>query len=288
MNIKIPSKIYDQIQFFVDKSTIECSGLGKVVVTPEGYTVTEITLLEQENTATHTEINASAVTKAMYNLRNSPGGVYFWWHSHVNMDVFWSGTDVATIEEIGANGLCVAVVFNKKREKRGAVWLKGHDLAPNLYFSDVTVEINYNTVDEVTKAAWAKEFEEKCKPRASTYYPTLVPGAQVNFPLRPLTNSFDLVAFEKELAADDYTLLQSESNALMYAFTVHQVDESLKAILAIVQRSKASKHDKKKAYREYKEMAIDQKNYLADREEAFARQDAVMQFEGGKGPYGTN
>jgi hypothetical protein len=271
MQITIPSKIYDQIQFFVDKSTIECSGLGKVITTPQGYEVTEVTLLEQENTATHTEINAAAVCKAMYELRNSPGGVYFWWHSHVNMDVFWSGTDKATIEEIGQNGLCVAVVFNKKREKRGAVWLKGHALSPDLYFSDIPVTIDYGTVAEEVKAAWAKEFDEKCK--AKTYairdFGGRFTGEQGHFPLREAKDFFDIIAFEKELAPLDYVSLQSASNSLMYAFSTDQVDKELKEILEIVKRSKASKHDKKKAYKEYKEMAIEQKNYLAEREEAW-------------------
>lgn len=283
MKITIPGKIYDQIQFFVDKSTIECSGLGKVIVTPQGYEVTEVTLLEQENTATHTEINPAAVTKAMYNLRNSPGGVYFWWHSHVNMGVFWSGTDVATIEEIGANGLCVAVVFNKKREKRGAVWLKGHDLSPSLYFDDIPVVIDYNTASVETMAAWAKEFDEKCKARTVIVpeyrsgvfdYGGIAPE-QGHFPLRGLgADSFDLLKFEKDLVPADYIEMQSESNSLMYAVTVNQANEALAKILQIVKRSKATKHEKKKAYWEYKEMCIDQKNYIAEKEALWEEAEA--------------
>lgn len=297
MKITIPSKIYDQIQFFVDKSTIECSGLGKVLTTPDGYTVTEITLLEQENTSTHTEINAAAVCKAMYTLRNSPGGVYFWWHSHVNMDVFWSGTDKATIEEIGANGLCVAAVFNKKREKRGAVWLKGHELSPNLYFGDIPVTIDYGSVPAEMKEAWAKEFDEKCKAKAytpSTYEDKYGPRhAQGTLRLQGPPDSFDLIEFEKELKPEDFLKMQTECNALMYAFTVDQVDNALKEILLLVQKSKATKHHKKKAYKEYKEMAIDQKNWLKEREEAYdlieAREarETVEKWEG-KRIHGTN
>lgn len=284
MKITIPSKIYDQIQFFVDKSSIECSGLGKVVVTPDGYEVTEITLLEQENTSTHTEINAAAVCKAMYALRESKGGVYFWWHSHVNMDVFWSGTDKATIEEIGQNGLCVAVVFNKKREKRGAVWLKGHDLSPNLYFNDIAVTIDYGSVPAEVKEAWAKEFDEKCK--AKSYAGLYDKVAQTNFTPRNVPIQFDLYGFEKLLKPEEYLKLKDECDTMIDTFAIDQVDKSLASILDIVKNSKATKHEKKKAYKEYKEMAIEQKNWLADREmrydysEASEIRETIEKWEG--------
>lgn len=276
MKIAIPHEVYEQIQFYVDKSDIECSGLGKVVITPEGYRVTEVTLLKQENTATHTEIDAGAVTKAMYDLRNSEGGIYFWWHSHVNMGVFWSGTDKATIEEIGVNGLCVAVVFNKKREMRGAVWLKGSELSPNLYFDDVPVAITHSQASEKVKAAWAKDFEEKCKPK---HFPlSSVPSVQDAFSYSGVYNrkldddSFDVMAFEEKLPEAVQHALALEANNLMYGFTEQAVDEALVNILALIKGTKANKHDKKKAYKEYKEMALEQKNYLAEREVKYANQ----------------
>lgn len=266
MKIAIPYKIYEQIQFYVDRSTIECSGLGKVLITPQGYEVTEVCLLKQENTGTHTEIDAQAVTKAMYDLRASQGGIYFWWHSHVNMDVFWSGTDKATIEEIGQNGLCVAVVFNKKKEMKGAVWLKGSDLSPNLYFDDVTVAIEHEGASQDTKDAWSSDFDEKCK--AKTY--AHVTGG--HFPIRSLdqyVDYFDITSFEKELAPEYQVKLAALSNDLIYGFTPEAVDKALAEVLNIVKQSKASKHDKKKAYKEYKEMALEQKNYLKEHEESW-------------------
>lgn len=274
MKITIPQHINDQIKFYVARSSIECSGLGKVVVTPDGYEVTEIVLLKQENTASHTEIDASAVTKAMYELRNSKGGMYFWWHSHVNMPVFWSGTDVATIEEIGQNGLCVAVVYNKKNEKRGAVWIKGHDLSPNLYLDDVTVSVAYSQPSEELKASWAKEFDEKCTAKVYSF-PRNDQGQFLGFGKvqgLPREDYFDIIGFEeKNVAPDDQVKLSHLTNNIMYSFSETQIDEDLAKILVIIRQSKGTKHEKKKAYREYKEMALDQKNYLKDREESFER-----------------
>ncbi len=272
MKIAIPQNINDQIDFYVQKSDIECSGLGKVIVTDEGYEVTEIILIKQENTATHTEIDAQAVTKALYELRNSKGGMYFWWHSHVNMGVFWSGTDKDTIEEIGQHGLCVAVVFNKKRERRGAVWLKGTELQPNLFFDDIPVEVTHQGPSEEVKAAWAKEFSEKCKAKA---YSNPDKQAWLNFSdarNSPRREVFDIVAFERDaLNESQKAELSHLCTGIMYSFSPVEVDNDLKKILALVKKSKATKHEKKKAFQEYKEMAIEQKNYLAERESVYER-----------------
>lgn len=274
MKITIPQHINDQIKFFVARSEVECSGLGKVVITPEGYRVTEVVLLKQENTSSHTEIDAKAVTKAMYELRNSEGGMYFWWHSHVNMPVFWSGTDIATIEEIGQNGLCVAVVYNKKNEKRGAVWIKGHDLAPNLYLDDVTVSIAYSQPSEELKAAWGKEFDEKCSAKVYNF-PRDGQGHFLGFDRTggvPREDTFDIIGFEeKNVSPENQVKLSHLTNNIMYSFSIPDIDRDLESILSIVRQSKGTKHEKKKAYREYKEMAIDQKNYLREREEAYEK-----------------
>lgn len=285
MKITIPFKINEQIQFFVDKSDVECSGLGKVVTTPDGYAVTEIVLLKQENTATHTEIDAAAVGKALFELRNSQGGMYFWWHSHVDMGVFWSKTDRDTIEEIGRNGLCVAVVFNKKKEKRGAVYLKGSELSPNLYFDDIPVTIEEpaeviaarkalslaikNSVEsDATKELWSKEFDAKCK----TLEPVKIDYSRTNHqshldaPNFKKTNAplYDIEAFENALNAEELVNITNLGNSLLYGLTIKEVDDSLAEIIQIIKKSKAKKKDKRGAILEYKEMALDQKSYLKE------------------------
>jgi len=290
MKISIPYHIYEQIQFYVDKSDIECSGLGKVVVTPEGYAVTEITLLKQVNTSTHTEIDSHAVTKAMYDLRNSVGGLYFWWHSHVNMGVFWSNTDIDTIKEIGAQGLCVAVVFNKKKEMRGAVWLKGTELSPHLYFDNVATQIVHNIATEETKKAWSADFEDKCKPRAVNVVDPFnkdytgsnlarighqaVENAARNAPKA----YFDLPHFETKLEDADRKLLNALSQDLVFAISESAVDSTLEQIIPILKRAKASKTDRRNAIIEYKNMALEQKEFLMERndliEKAWGQRDA--------------
>jgi hypothetical protein len=190
------------------------------------------------------------------------------------MGVFWSGTDTATIEEIGQNGLCVAVVFNKKKEMKGAVWLKGSELSPNLYFDDIPVEITHEGASNDTKALWAADFDAKCAAKVVPAYKVgeYMDAAKVGGVLNPMhmhADYFDLTEFEASLDDSSRHRLAILSNDLIYGFTIEAVDKALAEVLTIIKASKATKHEKKKAYKEYKEIALDQKNYLSDNEMRF-------------------
>jgi hypothetical protein len=118
LNLIVEDEVYQKVMHWVNKSNFEVSGLGNIVFEPETNTlrVIDAILLKQENTSTTTDIDPSAINKAMFDLRNAPGELKWWWHSHVNMPVFWSGTDIATIKQLGGGGWFAATVFNKKQE----------------------------------------------------------------------------------------------------------------------------------------------------------------------------
>jgi len=162
--IIIPQDIRNKIQFIVDNCTMEVSGLGTVVFDKEcnGYRVTSIVIPEQEVGSAHTDLDDDAVAKALYESRNAEGELAFWWHSHVNMSVFWSHTDHKTMDDIGKNGLCVAVVFNKKEEMRGAIVMSPAGM-PSVKIDEVDIYVppayDFST-DEVLK-----ELKEKVKSR---------------------------------------------------------------------------------------------------------------------------
>lgn len=121
--IVIDNEVYEKIMHWVNKSRNEVSGLGTIVIEKDStIRVISAMLLPQTNHATHTEITAEGVNKAMFALKDSPGELKFWWHSHVMMPVFWSGTDHATIKEFGAHDYILATVFNQKKEMRSAYY----------------------------------------------------------------------------------------------------------------------------------------------------------------------
>lgn len=163
MNVIIPNDIYAKIQFWMrEAAPNEVSGLGMVTVEGETFTVTDVCLLEQENTASTTDMTAEAVGKAIYEFREHSGHLKFWWHSHVNMSAFFSATDTATIKEMGENGWCLATVFNLKGEHTTTFYHKAQGICPAVQFEKVETTMGYLPTSVETKK-WKKEFKAKVK-----------------------------------------------------------------------------------------------------------------------------
>lgn len=121
-NVNLSDLANMKIRYWVDKCDKEISGFGTTIydATKKEFTVLDVFLIEQTVGMAHTDIDPAGLGKLMYKTRAMEGSLNFWWHSHVNMDVFWSGTDKATIMSLGGNGWIVASVFNKKEEVRSA------------------------------------------------------------------------------------------------------------------------------------------------------------------------
>lgn len=170
----IPEPVYKKIMYWVNKADFEVSGMGTVTVSEPGiFVIEDVFLLKQEGTSTTTDIDANAMGKAMYEVhsRGLKGSLNFWWHSHVNMSTFWSGTDTDTIKQLGANGYLVASVFNKKEEVRSAFCTKAEIpyLGPRVeLIDDITTEILVN-VDTELEAQWCKEFDENVTRKTYQY-----------------------------------------------------------------------------------------------------------------------
>lgn len=183
--ILIPTNIKNKIQFMVDNSLHEISGLGTVVFDLEenAYRVTDVMLIDQEVGAAHTDLDDAAVATACYEMRDAEGELAFWWHSHVNMPTFWSTTDHATMDSIGTNGLCVAVVFNKKCEMRGAIVMSPNGF-PQVKLDNVDIEIEYE-YDFDTELLLA-EMKQKVRPKVYTQplhgSNSLAAGVQITAP----------------------------------------------------------------------------------------------------------
>lgn len=170
----IPEKVLHKIMYWVNKSPVEISGLGRVKLDKGVYTVLDAHLLEQENTATTTDIDAAAAAKLMFQMKDEDGYLNFWWHSHVNMGVFWSGTDTTTIREFGAHGFCLATVFNKKGERKSAYYQGGTDFYPETFIDNLETIIT-REVDTEKEKIWEAEYKLKCKetkfvPKQVGYY----------------------------------------------------------------------------------------------------------------------
>ena len=158
-SVVLSKKAHEKIKFWVDKSHLEISGLGKCKYNKASnrFVVSDVWLLDQTNGAASTDIDAEAAAKLLYETREIEGDLNFWWHSHVNMNVFWSGTDTATIEQLGTHGYCLASVFNKKGEIRSAYYHGGSETVPPSFHDDI------NTYSASASSQQIKDLEEQLK-----------------------------------------------------------------------------------------------------------------------------
>lgn len=164
IHVSIDEPVWQKINHWIQKAPGEVSGLGKVISVGGMFRVIDAILVKQENGAASTELDPASVAKAMYELRNTPGHLNFWWHSHVNMNVFWSGTDIDTIREIGRHGFVVSTVLNKKREMLSALYVQASGVIPEIFINALPTQVQ-SFLSADTVSAWDKEYDEKCKNR---------------------------------------------------------------------------------------------------------------------------
>ena len=177
ISVEIDPMVYQKVMHWVNKSDFEVSGLGKIVVDPERNVIKVIDaiLLKQENTHSTTDLDAQAICKAMFQLKDTPGDLRWWWHSHVNMGVFWSGTDEATMKELGMGGWFSATVFNQKYEYLSA-YIQAEPI--RLIDADVTTRVTTDLPKDVTEE-WDKQYDDNVTEKSfRTIYPSSwEPGA---------------------------------------------------------------------------------------------------------------
>lgn len=162
--IVIPTLVHEKIMHWVQMALPhECSGLGVTKVLNGRIHIVDVVMCEQKNSGAATDLDPADVSKAMYKMRESDGELNFWWHSHANMSVFWSGTDQSTIAQIGRQGMCVAAVFNAKREVRAAIAA----MTPIPFFIDEVKVKLQSQVSLETIASWEEEFNDNVK---KSYY----------------------------------------------------------------------------------------------------------------------
>lgn len=125
----MPSIVYSElayckIQTWVHLAKGEVSGMGLVRRDPDDTLyVYDAFLIEQDCTGTNTELRPAALaqfTEQMFR-EGKYDDVRLWWHSHANMDVFWSGTDEACIKSIGGSEYLLSTVFNKKGKQKSRI-----------------------------------------------------------------------------------------------------------------------------------------------------------------------
>jgi hypothetical protein len=159
LNVHIPAHIFDEIDYYVQSTKEEISGMGRIVRDGNTLRVTKVYLPKQENSGTSTDLDEDSMASLMYESRDDEGDLNFWWHSHNVMPAFWSGTDDATINDLGKNGYIVATVFNHKREYKTAYYQGDNGFLPAILIDDIPTSF-HGVVNEEKAKQWDKNIED--------------------------------------------------------------------------------------------------------------------------------
>jgi len=191
MKVILSPTAHLKMKYYIEEIDYEISGLGIVEKLNNGdLYVPDLFLFEQHVTGTETQLKASDVDKFYDDMlasvpENDPeareemfdkiGNIKLWWHSHVNMGVFWSGTDVATQNsldiDVDTENWWLSIVGNKKGERKAKLDVyKPH----RMFMDDLEIVIGEDpALRETIKA----EIEQKVTKPApvvyqNTYYPS--------------------------------------------------------------------------------------------------------------------
>lgn len=173
----VPNEVHQKILYWMTKSKNEVSGYGSLEYDEKAntYKVKDVILLKQTVTPTSTELDAHAIGKAMYQMRDEPLGMKWHWHTHPNMGVFWSQDDMEVIRSHGQQGWILASVFNEKDEVRSAFYTtttvmgKAHDVFQDEIPTHIVSYFPQSFFDQLDEEYKACVTEEKEKWVAPSY-----------------------------------------------------------------------------------------------------------------------
>lgn len=161
MKINITEKALKKLRYYVDDCDTEISGLGKVHMTENGFEIYDIELLQQTVTMINSSIGAEDLAKFMFDKINAGESIKdykVWWHSHVNMESYFSGLDEQTIEQSTEYPFLISIVSNKRNEDKVRL-----DIYDPIRLT-LTVELNVILEeDKVLKEKCQQEIQEKVK-----------------------------------------------------------------------------------------------------------------------------
>jgi hypothetical protein len=118
--IRIRPLALARLHLYARRCPFEIGGLGQVLQDGEGLVITDVCLLPQRVSMSDTELSSDGLFALLSQLvaeGRDVGDTRLWWHSHGEMEVSWSDTDVETIENLPGE-FWVAVVTNRRGDLR--------------------------------------------------------------------------------------------------------------------------------------------------------------------------
>ena len=116
--IFIRTRAFQRLKLLLKLCPAEIAGLGSVAAHPKGLLIENIFVLPQRVTDSDAELDPEALLGFLARFiadGGDPSSLQLWWHSHVDGEIYWSETDLETIERFpGAR--VISIVGNQKGE----------------------------------------------------------------------------------------------------------------------------------------------------------------------------
>jgi len=180
--ISIKQDVYRKINAYADLCHNEISALGSVSIVNNKILIDDVFLFEQVVSGSSTILSQEDVSKFMCDYirkGKDPSKLKFWWHSHVNMETFWSGTDTNTIDHFSSDWM-ISMVSNKRNEFK----LRLDLFTPfRMYMDDLPLNVDY---DKSFNTIIREEINAKVKDSYSlpNIVNNFIPGRQNTQPYR--------------------------------------------------------------------------------------------------------
>lgn len=129
MDLRLNFKAYHKMYAFCQAAKGEVSAWGKTEIKGDTVRVLDVKLIEQDATVGTVDLKLDGLADFMYDLAISYPKDYtkwnFWFHTHTNFSVFWSGTDEANIQSHSQKMPLVSLVMNKQGDMLARIDLGG-------------------------------------------------------------------------------------------------------------------------------------------------------------------
>ena len=116
--IFITARTFHRLKLLVRLCPAEIAGLGYVAPHPKGFLIQDLFVLPQRVTDFDAELEPEALFGFLTQFvadGGDPSSLKLWWHSHVDGELYWSETDLGTIERFPGNQM-ISIVGNRKGE----------------------------------------------------------------------------------------------------------------------------------------------------------------------------
>lgn len=162
--VRITESAWKLLRAFIQACPKEVGGIGTVTAEEDELIVREVFLIGQEASAGDFEIDPQALGQFLnewIRQGRDTSELKFWWHSHADMNTFWSAVDEDTMQRLAGDSYLVSLVGNRKGEHRTCLTLM-HPL--HITVDDIRIDVIEELHPELVE--WAEaEVQDKVRIR---------------------------------------------------------------------------------------------------------------------------